>query len=232
VTQPQLGPAHFGPGLLTFLSDLTTHNDRDWFKANRTRYDEEALEPALAFISAFAPHLRKISPHFQAIPKAQGGSLFRIHRDTRFAADKSPYKTHLGIHFRHKSGEDAFCPGFYLHLEPGASFAGLGLWHPPAPALNKIREAIAERPDEWSEVKKMLARQDLVLEGESLSRPPRGFAADHEHLIDLKRKDFVTSRRLLDQQVLSDALLTDFAQICEHGAPLARFICSALEEPF
>src|SRR6266540_1358165 len=90
--------ASFGPELFSFLADLRENNDRDWFAANKHRYEEELLEPAIAFIDAFAPRLEKISPHFRADARPSGGSLFRIYRDTRFSKDKTPYKTNLGIH--------------------------------------------------------------------------------------------------------------------------------------
>src|SRR5918996_4016229 len=134
--------ASFSPALFTFLRDLKQNNDRDWFKANKPRYEKAVLEPALQFIVDFEPHLLAISPHFVADPRPSGGSLFRIHRDTRFSKDKSPYKPYTGIQFRHELGKDAHAPGFYLHLEPGGVFAGAGIWHPDQPTLVRIREAI------------------------------------------------------------------------------------------
>jgi len=80
--------ASFGPGLFSFLTDLRANNNREWFAANKQRYEEQLLEPALAFIEAFAPRLEKISPHFLADPRPSGGSLFRIYRDNPFATDK------------------------------------------------------------------------------------------------------------------------------------------------
>ena len=137
----------FGPGLFSFLADLRANNNREWFQANRHRYDEEVLEPALAFIGAFAPRLEKISPHFRADARPSGGSLFRIYRDTRFSNDKSPYKTNLGIHFRHERAKDAHAPGYYLHIGPGEVFAGGGIWHPATEAATAIREAIVADPE-------------------------------------------------------------------------------------
>ena len=95
-------------------------------------------DPVLDFIVAFAQPLKKISPHFLADPRANGGSLFRIYRDTRFSKDKTPYKTNVGAHFRHAAGKDAHAPGFYLHLEPGTCFAGCGIWHPDNNTLGRI----------------------------------------------------------------------------------------------
>jgi hypothetical protein len=108
--------ASFGPELLSFLTDLRANNNREWFAANKDRYEEDLVEPALAFINAFAPRLEKISPHFRADARPSGGSLFRIYRDTRFSKDKTPYKTNLGIHFRHERSKNAYAPGFYLHI--------------------------------------------------------------------------------------------------------------------
>ena len=120
----------FTPALFAFMRELREHNDRDWFKANKQRYEEDVREPAFAFISEFAGHLQEVAPHFVADPSPTGGSLFRIYRDTRFSKDKTPYKTHTGIHFRHEKAKDVHAPGFYLHLEPRNVFAAAGIWRP------------------------------------------------------------------------------------------------------
>ena len=112
-------------------------------------YRAEVRDPMLDFIAAFGEPLAAISPHFRADPRPNGGSLFRIYRDTRFSKDKTPYKTNVGAHFRHTAGKDAHAPGFYLHLEPGACFAGCGVWHPDGPTLAGIRDTIVERSDEF-----------------------------------------------------------------------------------
>src|SRR4051812_47440973 len=126
-----------------FLRELREHNDRAWFAANKDRYETVVRDPALKLIAAFAPKLAKISPHLVADPRPVGGSMFRIYRDTRFSRDKSPYKTHIGIHFFHESAtKTASVPGFYLHIQPGESFAAAGIWHPDPPSLEKLRQAI------------------------------------------------------------------------------------------
>ena len=119
--------------LFDFLRELKANNERPWFEANKARYRAEVRDPMLDFIAAFAEPLSEISPHFRADPRPNGGSLFRIYRDTRFSKDKTPYKTNVGAHFRHEAGKDAHAPGFYLHLEPGMCFAGCGIWHPDSP---------------------------------------------------------------------------------------------------
>ena len=117
---------HFTRKTFGFLRDLAENNDRDWFQANKGRYEEEVKEPALEFIRDFSEPLKALSPHFKADPRANGGSLFRIYRDTRFSKDKSPYKTFTGIQFRHDLGKDAHTPGFYLHSNLASVSSALG----------------------------------------------------------------------------------------------------------
>lgn len=221
----------FGPELFDFLNDLAAHNDRGWFERHRKRHEHDVKEPALAFISAFGPHLRAISPHFQAIPRAQGGSLFRIHRDTRFGADKTPYKTHAGLHFRHETAKSAHTPGFYLHLQPGASFAGVGLWQPDPPTLRRLRDAMVEDPESWIAARDAFEAH-LPLEGERLKTAPRGYAADHPLIEDLRRKDFVGARTFSDDEVLAPDLPARFVETCRQGTPLVAWLCRTLDAEF
>ena len=134
----------FRPAMFTFLNDLAANNDREWFAENKARYEEHVKEPGLEFVNDFAPYLEKLSPHFVADSRPNGGSLFRIYRDTRFSKDKTPYKTNTGLQFRHEAAKDVHAPGYYMHLQPRQCFVGLGIWMPDGPATRKIREAIAE----------------------------------------------------------------------------------------
>ncbi len=112
--------SYFRPELFQFLRELKANNEKEWFQANKHRYESEVKEPMLRFISDFAPYLRQISRHVVADPRPVGGSMFRIYRDTRFFKDKSPYKTTAAAHFPHRDGgKDVHAPGFYLHIEPG-----------------------------------------------------------------------------------------------------------------
>jgi len=225
--------ALFGPGLFSFLADLRANNNREWFTANRHRYEEQLLEPALAFIAAFAPRLEKISPHFRADARPSGGSLFRIYRDTRFSKDKSPYKTNLGIHFRHERAKDAHAPGYYLHIGPGEVFAGGGIWHPATEAATAIREAIVADPERWRRATRTGAfAKRLELGGDSLKRVPPWADPEHRLAGDLKRKDFFGSTRLSESDVVAPRFLDEYARICMAAAPLMRFLCDALEVPY
>jgi uncharacterized protein (TIGR02453 family) len=217
----------FRPELFRFLSDLKANNDRAWFAANKDRYEEHVRLPALDFIEDFAPRLEKISSHFVADPRPSGGSLFRIHRDTRFSKDKSPYKPYVGIRFSHERAKDAHAPGFYLHLQPGSVFVAAGIWHPDSPTLGTIREAIADDPRGWGR-----AKSALRLGGDSLKRAPAGFDPEHPLIEDLKRKDFITSVELTQKDACASGFLDHFAATCRERAPLVRFICRALDLPY
>ncbi|MDP1732873.1 MAG: TIGR02453 family protein [Sulfuritalea sp.] len=103
----------FSKATFRFLDELAANNDRGWFEANKPRYEELVREPALDFITAMAEPLAKFAPHFRAEPRKMGGSLMRVFRDTRFARDKSPYKTNIGIQFRHELGKDVLSPPLF-----------------------------------------------------------------------------------------------------------------------
>jgi uncharacterized protein (TIGR02453 family) len=223
----------FEPALFEFLDELATHNVRPWFLENKRRYDLDVLAPSLAFIRAFRPRLAKISRSFVASDRRVGGSLMRIYRDQRFLRGGGPYKTNVGIQFRHEQGTDVHAPGFYVHIEPDACFLALGVWHPAPTALAQIRQAIVERPTAWRRaVTDPQFRRTFELQGDSLRRPPRGIPADHPLIEDLKRKDFIAVADLSERQVLDRRFLDRVAQAFTTGRPLVRFLCTALRLPF
>ncbi len=220
------------PALFDFLRELKENNDRAWFEANRARYIGDVRDPMLDFIAAFGEPLAAISPHFRADPRANGGSLFRIYRDTRFSRDKTPYKTNVGAHFRHAAGRDAHAPGFYLHLEPGRCFAGCGIWRPGGEAVGHIRDAIVARPRVWKRITGASFCETFALMGESLKRPPRGYDADHPLIGDLKRKDFIARAEVSEADAVAPNFLDRFAGIARSGGPFVRFLSEALRVPF
>src|ERR1041385_2004678 len=155
------------PEVFAFLRELKKNNNREWFAENKTRYEQRVRGPILQFISDFQPRLARTSEHLVADPRPSGGSLFRIHRDTRFSRDKLPYKTHLGVHFFHDSGKKApSVPVFYLHIDPDECFAAAGIWHPDPQSLAKVRDRIAAGDAEW----KALKRTKLPIAGGSPTR--------------------------------------------------------------
>lgn len=222
----------FQPSLFEFLEQLADNNNRPWFLENKTRYEREVLEPAMAFIRAFTPHLKRVSPHFVASDRRVGGSLMRVYRDTRFAKGE-PYKTNVGIQFRHEEGRDIHAPGFYVHIAPDECFLAVGLWRPEPEPLGRVRQAIVEWPDRWRR-----ARDDrkfcerFYLDGGSLKRPPRGFPADHPSIEDIKRTDYIAVEDLQERDVLGKGFLDHVASSFAASRPFMRFLCESLKIAF
>ncbi len=222
--------ASISPALFAFLRELKENNNRPWFQENKTRYEEDVKEPLMQFIRDFGMYLPEISSSYTAVPKATGGSMFRIYRDVRFSKDKSPYKTAAAMQFRHVAGKDVHAPGFYLHLEPGSVFAGCGIWHPESKVAGKIREAIVDKPDVWrAAIGNEAFQSTFQLGGESLKRPPRGFDAEHPLIEDLKRKDFIASVELSEEIACGDDFLEHYVALCKAASPFMQFLTEALQ---
>jgi len=223
----------FSDKAIEFLADLRANNERDWFQENKDDYERWVREPALDFITAFSHPLAKFAPSFVAIPKKVGGSLMRPYRDIRFSRDKTPFKTNVGIQFRHELGKDVHAPGYYFHFDPDNVFIGAGIWRPDSAAVAKIRNAIAEESTKWRRVMNNKGfKQHFELSGSSLIRPPRGFAKDHPLIDDLKRKDFIAISNLDHELLTSPNIVTELATVFKSATPLMKFLCSAIEVPF
>lgn len=219
----------FSTATIKFLDELAANNNRIWFEENRSRYEALVREPALAFIAAMAPVLQTFAPHFRADPRKSGGSLMRVFRDTRFSRDKTPYKTNIGMQFRHAGGKDVHAPGFYVHIASDECFLGVGCWHPDSDSLARIRDWIACKPDRWFSVRDHSAFvEEWTLSGESLTRPPRGYPADHEAITDLKRKDFIGIGSLSPEEVTSRDLVELVGARFASATPFIGFLCDAL----
>jgi uncharacterized protein (TIGR02453 family) len=218
---------------LRFLEELRSHNDKTWFDSNKARFEEGLRAPGLRLVADLAPVLAKVSKHFVAEAKPNGGSMSRIYRDTRFSKDKSPYKTALFFHFRHARGTEDAMPAFYFHVEPGASTVGGGIWHPAPAALEKIRRAIVKSPTAWDKAK---GRSEVgaacTMGGEVLKKVPRGYDADDPHAEDLKRKDFGVHQPAPDSVLTGANLAADLGRRFAVAAPVLEFVCKAVGLPF
>lgn len=171
---------------LRFLAQLDKNNDRAWFHAHRVGYDEGLLEPGVEFIQAIGPRLRAISPDFHAEPKING-SIFRIHRDTRFSKDKSPYKTHFDMWFWQGPSKDN--PGLWMRLTPKELTLGAGAHVFDKPALARYRAAV----DDGTRGKaleralaKVRAAGPYEIWGSSYKRVPPPYRQDHPRAALLK----------------------------------------------
>ena len=221
----------FDDNLPKFLLDLSRHNDRDWFTANRKRFESAVQTPLLGFVTAMEPRLAKISRHMVAEARKSGGSLTRIYRDTRFSKDKKPYNTYMAVRFFHEVGPKVSAPRFYIHVDGRGAGIAAGCWHPDSPALSRIRAAIVANPRAWKRARdhEKQAAAWKGMSGASLKRPPRGFDADHPLIEDIKRKDFI----LYSPLTLSEFTASDFIDRAEArfkaARPLMRFVAGALD---
>ena len=223
---------YFTPEYWKFFRDLSKNNNKEWFTANKEHYEAVVQAPSLRFVRDAGERLQKVSRYLVADPRPFGGSLTRIYRDIRFSHDKSPYKTHIGIHFWHGTtpgaGRIDHRPGVALHLESGASAAYSGVWRPDPPVLKKIRTQIVAEPVAWKKV--LGARLDF--EGDIAARPPPGFDPNHPLIRDLRRKDFVAHRAFRDSDVMSPRFLDTFVATAKAMDPLNRFLAGAIGLPW
>lgn len=227
--------AHFTPELFDFLFDLDVNNSKAWMDDNRDRYESDVKQPLYAFCEDLAGPLHaRVSPHLVSVGRIQGGSVFQIHRDTRFSDDKTPYKRNAGAQFRHEAAtRDVHAPGMYLHLEPGNCFMGGGIYRPPTKALTPVRERIVEHTDEWDRVKRAAEKAGYDLgDGDPLKTSPRGFDPDHPRIDDLNRTSFTVLRSFEESDATSDDFLDTFVDWCADAAPFLRFLCAAQKVPF
>ena len=227
---------YFKPAVFEFLRELEANNEKSWWESNKPRYVDLIQEPALDFIEDFGERLGAISTHFVASTNLNGGSLMRPYRDVRFSKDKTPYKTNVGIQFRHETGKDVHAPAFYVHLGPGQNFAGAGLWHPETKVARQIRQAINDDPTDWGKVAHRKGFTDIWSladhEDDRLQRVPKELDADHPYPDDLRLKSFTAGTRLTQKSVTSGAFADDLLKSFKEAAPYTRFLCDAIGLPF
>jgi len=225
----------FTTSSLHFLRALAHNNKKPWFEAHRDDYEAHIRAPMRALIEEMDVRFARFAPELTGDPKR---SMFRIHRDIRFSKDKSPYKTHAACWFQHNAADhrvggdaEAGSAGLYFHLEPKKSFVGAGIWMPPRPALDKIRDAIADDPKQFGRIVESPAarRRFGGLDDEAmLKRMPRGFSDTHPAAQWLRYQSFTIGRQLSDREALSarlpDGLEKDFRLM----VPLVRWLNGAL----
>jgi len=221
---------------LRFFKQLAAHNNKEWFEAHRDDYENNVREPMRDLVEELDVRFARFAPEIGGDPKR---SMFRINRDIRFSKDKSPYKTNAGCWFHHRSasrkvGSEAAegSAGFYFHLQPGKSFIGAGVWMPPRPQLNKLRSAIAEKPEGFVRMVQSLPKRFGGVSDESaLKRMPRGYSEDHPAAKWLKYQSFTSGRSLTDAQVTSAKLPALLEREYEAMLPLVRWVNGAFGLP-
>ncbi len=213
---------------VTFLKKLKKNNNREWFNTHKSDYEEYVKYPMRSFISSMKQSFLKISPEIDADPKR---SMFRIYRDTRFSKNKLPYKTHVAAVF-HPKGHWQGSAGFYVHVEPGAVYAGGGIYMPDSNQLKLIRAAIAEHSDEFRSIveDKTFKKKFKSLEGEKLQRAPLGSPADHPMIEWLKYKSYFTGVELKENECYSEKFLKTITLVYTDLLPLIRFLNESLKK--
>jgi uncharacterized protein (TIGR02453 family) len=157
----------------------------------------------------------------------------RVYRDTRFSKDKTPYKTNIGIQFRHERGKDVHAPGFYVHIANDECFLGVGIWRPDSKSLGKIRDSIVVNPNGW--VKARDAKpfsSSFMLDGDSLKTSPRGFSVEHPLIDDLRRKDFIAIKSVTKTQLLSNTFIVETVKSFSSAKSFMSYLCQALNLQF
>jgi uncharacterized protein (TIGR02453 family) len=218
----------FGPKALPFFKALKFHQSKAWFDENRLLYESDVLAPMVALLddltAAFAR--KKITV------KADGKrSIFRIHRDVRFAKDKRPYKTHAGAVMTRSGGkmENGLV---YIHIDPEGCFVAAGFHMPEAGDLTKLRKAIARDGKGFAAVEAALKKGKLALGTENqLSRIPRGFEALKDGPLDavIRLKSFIVEEPLPAKLIASSKLVDAIADFAKRAEPLLKFGWKALE---
>lgn len=221
------------PKLFKFLKELKRNNERDWFAENKARYEQDVRDPAVELVRQIEKPLSRTAPMLRAIPKGHGGSVMRIYKDTRFSKDKTPYKTNVGISFRHEADKNIHAPGVYIHLDPDECFIGAGCWRPQSKTLAAIRASIDEDPKVWIRARDNKPFRTLFdLAGESLKTSPRDYPRDHPMIEDLRRIDFIAVAPVTQAQMTSDEIVSIVIDHVKKARPLMRFLCNAIDAPY
>jgi uncharacterized protein (TIGR02453 family) len=220
------------PSTLKFLKDLAKNNNREWFEANRKKY-EAARQDFIGLADEIIKGFCKKDKDFEQLEGKK--CLFRINRDIRFSKDKSPYKTNFGASFE-RGGRISPWAGYYLHVQPGNnSFVAGGVWQPEADRMKKIRQEIDYS---WEAFKKIITNKKFVTtfgdlektKETSLSREPKGYEKDNPAIDYIKLKSWVVSAPITDAEIMDKAGLKKILAGFETMQPMIEFLNQALAE--
>ncbi|HEY7290464.1 MAG TPA: DUF2461 domain-containing protein [Vicinamibacterales bacterium] len=213
----------FAPDGLSFLRALKRNNRREWFQPRKDRYETLVRAPMIAIVEQLAVDLRKSAPEVMIDPRR---AIYRIYRDTRFSADKTPYKTHIAASFPWRGLPRHEGAGLYFHVSPTEIWIGGGMYAPQTTQLQAVREHIARNHRRLRSIVESAAFKRVIgsLEGEQLQRVPRGFAADHPAAAWLKYRQFLAGRELPPAAATKPALYRGILETFAVVMPLVRFI--------
>jgi len=217
--------------ILNFLEELSQNNNREWFAANKDKYEltrsyfETLSSKLIAGIASFDPEIRHLDVK---------DCVFRIYRDTRFAKDKTPYKTHYGVFIASGGGRKSIRGGYYLHLDPAGSFVASGVWCPPPNLLKALRQSIFDNIEELRMIIEQEAFRNTFNKGfyeeAKLKTAPKGFPADFPELELLKLKHYLVEYKIDDKMLYSDDFIEQVCDVCQKAYPLKVFLNYTVDE--
>ncbi len=212
--------------VLNFLKELSRNNNKEWFHANKPVY-QAALADFTTFTDALISKVAGFDKDIASLSAKE--CIFRIYRDVRFSPDKTPYKTNFGAAFM-KGGKKSPFAAYYVHLEPGKSFCGGGVWMPPGDVLKAIRQELYYHSDEFIKIIENKNFKDIFgeLGGDKLQRPPVGFPKEFPQVELLKFKSYVVGNNMPDSTVLSNEFLDEVSSKFKTMNPFIQFLNRAV----
>lgn len=217
--------------IIQFLSELSENNNREWFAENKHRYEltkamfERLITELITKIGRFNEEVRHLDAR---------DCVFRIYRDTRFSADKTPYKTHYGAFIAAGGGRKSVRGGYYLHLDPAGSFIAVGVWCPPNDLLKALRQTIYENIDEFLEIINEQSFKTHYENGffmqDKLKTAPKGFPKDFPEIELLKLKHYMVEKKLNEDLLHSPEFIDKVSEMALAAHPLSVFLNYTVDE--
>jgi uncharacterized protein (TIGR02453 family) len=215
---------YFGPEAVKFLRGLKRNNNREWFEARRAIFERELKKPMLAVVERVTDAMAEFAPaHVRPAQK----SVMRIYRDTRFSADKTPYKTHVSAWWTRSGLDKTSGGGYYFHFSPSEVVIAAGIYMPAREQLLAIRIQLLEQHAEFRRLlndKKLRKVMDLDLDRSALTRPPQGFSADHPGIDLIKQQQWGVLARLPAEVALNEGLANEIVTCFRLAAPVVDFL--------
>ncbi len=213
----------FPPEMPAFFRSLKRNNRREWFQPRKHLYEQHVKAPMLELVAAINTEMAKFAPEHVTEPKE---ALFRIYRDTRFSADKTPYKTHVAASFQRRGGERLGTGGFYFSVSQEGIEVAAGLWHPDRDAMLMVRNHIAETHEELAAIISDKKARKLTgeLQGGSLTRSPKGFDPEHPAAEFIRMKDWIFDVRLDAELATSPRIHVEIVERFRAMAPLVAYL--------
>jgi uncharacterized protein (TIGR02453 family) len=223
-------PLCFTPEALRFLRGLKRNNRREWFEERRDVYEREVKQPMIALVERITAGMAAYAPaHVRPASKC----IFRIYRDTRFSADKSPYKTHLGAWWARNGLEKTSGGGYYIHIGATEFVIAAGAYMPEKEQTLAIRRHLVEHHAEFRRIihDRRLLRRFQVHDPLALSRPPKGFCAEHPAIEWIKWRQWGVTAHLPAEEALNPKLVSEIEKRFRLAAPLVEFLNAPLARP-